>query len=277
MTTEQFLSIPENNKYLEDFCVAVPVDQFRLYDLRIQRWLEGFRHPSITTELHDNCGIRLEKSNIPVVSATPDRAFSQARDLLVKRLTRDQKEKIKTEILPLPFISYYMESKTYDPTRFNTGYVWSKFADHTQKDIIIHPYPVPYTYTYSIDVWTVNKTTKNLVEQWIMLQFHRQNLYLNFDLSPVRPGVYGDNVLIRTSLDNIQDNSIREPGSRDREYRVNFTVSVHGWLVRPVTVVPTVLKVAFNYCFLNEQNEFVDLETQEIIQPENIKAQEVQL
>lgn len=240
------------------------VDQYRIYDSAVRQWLWEIRDPRINRGLP-----------IPVVHATPDRAFASYRELLLaqeqrRRLADGRQPTIKDVSFrlrrqqpernpPLPLWSYHRQDENLDRTRWNRmtlrklGFVVrrpdnsiiKKGDPDYQTAIYQAPFPLPLSFPYQIEIWTRNQVTANLIRQQLHLRYDEGQVYFRLDFSPVH-AVYGCK-LVRMSIDGIANNSDLEPGEPgDRVVRYTVSTTIHGWLWRPVREIPTVLSTVFD-------------------------------
>lgn len=168
------------------------IDSLRLFDLGIINWL---RDPQL--------GVTVNQKPVPVVLATPERAFSELADLINKSwssmypdmgLTLTA-EKISAEslrsdasLIPLPFISVARMDLVYRNEHRNTN-AWRKISTSQrapiylgEKDAVVaSQYPRPYNIFYQVDIWARYKHDANsLVQQIIQWGNPELSLWIDF-------------------------------------------------------------------------------------------------
>jgi hypothetical protein len=168
------------------------LDTLRLFDLGIINWL---RDPQY--------GITVNQKPIPVILATPERAFSEMADLINKgwssvypdmglELTANQisAESLRSDasLVPLPFISVARMDMVYRPEHRNTN-SWRKVTTSQQPPIYLgdhdavlaSEYPRPYNIFYQVDIWArYRQDANNIVQQILQWGNPELSLWIDF-------------------------------------------------------------------------------------------------
>jgi len=224
------------------------VDQLFLHDDILRVWIQEFR----SNKVNDN-------KAIPLVFATPDRAFAEMADLL-KRQDKNYAANSHSKV-PLPFASLARTGEQFDVSRWNAAELrllkLVLDADDLPAPIDVYDpkagdtrfralHPLPWKFTYQIDVWSRNIMTSNLIQQWMMMSGaqHATYFYRIADFTPVHK-VYGQK-WIRVEIDRYSDSSELEPGdNRQRMVRFTVNLTVDAWIWRPVTLAKTIKAAQF--------------------------------
>lgn len=205
-----------------------PYTFFRVYDQGISNWV-------------NNIAI-INGDIVPHVMASPQRAFSTMRDVLIKqgKLTKDA----TLDMVPLPFISI----QRGDPA-LNLKY-WSRarlrnmrFTDSSKRFTETSQFPQPYLLPYSIEVWS--KYVQSDAELFDRLQFTFASSMAYMGVTHRDPWNHRFTAI---HLDSISNNSKLEGGTMDeRDVRHTYRVSVEAWLFFTPTEVPTALKFSTQF------------------------------
>jgi len=200
-----------------------PYSFFRVYDQGISDWV-------------NNIAI-LNGDIVPHVMASPQRAFSTMRNVLIKqgKLTKDA----TLDMVPLPFISI----QRGDPS-LNLKY-WSRakfrnmrFTDSSKKFTETAHFPQPFHLPYSIEVWSKYVQSDAELFERFMLTFASSYAYML-----VKHREPWGHRFTGIHLDSITNNSKLEGGDLDeREIRHTFRATVEAWLFFDPEEVPTAHK-----------------------------------
>ena len=204
------------------------VDQLKIYDQMIFDWLGTFSHPNVR-----------KGKKVTRVFATPDRAFAEVRNIL----NRNRRDPIRT--IPYPWMSIYRPEWTLDRSRWNRNRV--NFGNDINNDFNSRAdWPLPYDIPYQIEVWARNRTTRNLIEQWMAQQFDNFEFFLTADFTTVDP-LIGEKV-IPIEYDGFLDTGEWDPGEpNDRSIRYTLNIKLRAWLWRPIIAVDTVKGVFLHF------------------------------
>lgn len=210
-------------------------DQIRSLDVAVRVWAEA------APLLEDG-------KSIPVVFATPDRAFSAMQHALSGRLPEGRSETVKK--IPLPFASISRGNLLYDSNRFrgvNTKF--NKLATTSDKLTALQaPFPLPYDISYRVEFWTKNHISGNKLQVYSALSFQSHEMFLPVDYANVWPN-WGIK-LISYENDGIIDNSELEPGEGERVFRFTQTMTAKAWLLSDVDPVKTAATIHIDKVFV---------------------------
>jgi len=132
------------------------VSQFRNYDKAVYDWL------SDAPTMDDG-------RPVPVVIATPDRAFSAMNQLL--KVRGDSTSELSPKNIPLPFISVTSNSIQFDPSRYHGPVTIEVGKDAEKNSVFTTTHPIPYDIGYRIEFWTKNEETMNVFKLWMTADF----------------------------------------------------------------------------------------------------------
>lgn len=227
------------------------IDQFRLYDQMVYDWLGGLEYPI------QNKDGDIVFPSVPRVFATPERAFAKMMEVINKDKTQRFRRIDSIGQVPLPFISIWRQINEFDPQRYSRSVQRKmKYSDDCL-EVRQSPYPSPQNIPYQIEFWTRNRTIINYLLQWLALQFDNNVLYLGLNLRDFDLDMYPDPIAIQVKKDNFQDTSDLEPGEEQRNLRHTLSMTVRGFLFRPIRTVKTVEKTVFDVIDKNS-NAIVD-------------------
>ena len=191
--------------------IAEIVSQFRQYDQGVQDLLEGC------------LPVQEDMKKVPVIFASPDRAFSSMQEILGIEATKN---------VPLPFVSVLRSRVRPDPLRFHgTNVFFRKLATTVDGTSTVSvPFPLPYDITYQIEYWAKNRETLNVLELWSATQFDGGfEMFIPIDFSQTPPWSGTKNIPFEN--EGISDNSNLEPGTEHRTLRFTQQLTAKGWLV----------------------------------------------
>ena len=158
-----------------------------------------------------------------IVFATPNRAFSQARE----RLLRKYNTTVPNDKHPLPLISIDREDEQHDPTREHLAKfrrLWHPDGDKTEQMW----WPIPTNFIYKISFWQRLLRDKDHLATKFRLKFRSMNMtYLTVD----HPWPAGTKQVF-TKLDGIVRAPVFEDANRKGVVRFVATITVGGWVVR---------------------------------------------
>lgn len=229
------LSIPPQRAPFtnDNYVIKNKVDQFRIYDEMIIKWLRDIEYPVI-----DRIGTEFYPL-VPVVLSPPERAFAAVSQVLNTGTTNNNS---KQRQVTYPFISVLRLDEVYDMERYSFSRI-RNLKNNKQT-----PYPMPFTIPYQIEIWAKGTTTINYLTQWILLQFESTRLHLYADFSIIDNDIYSSHypVSIPVLYKSSGNTSDIEPGEKDRTLRKTIDIEVNGWLFRPSKQVNPVELVKTN-------------------------------
>lgn len=190
------------------------------YDAAVARLCNALR-------LVDADGVPTDRP-IPLIFATPERAWARMRKKFAKDISADREFKI-----PLPFLSVQqIGDTTFDPRRYLYKKVlYRRVALNTDgyTNCLSHAHPLPYTFQYSIELWTKTRYEARVnCAQWAGLWDEGGMCYRKVDHGYPMGVKY-----VPMFLEGISDNTNLEPVDQQRSLRWTFTVRVEGWLPPP--------------------------------------------
>ena len=233
-------SLPPNEGDMVSYVEGEIIDQLRLYDDMIFKWLETFRFPPNLKrlELPDH---RKGDKTLFIVFASPEKGYGETRNLV----NENEREAVRTRdnvIKPqYPAASIWRRGPARDYTRWHWSPVRKAgYVDEERTEVYQSPYPEPWDFPYQIEVTTINRLTLNYIQQWLMLQFDSNKFWLHVNPCAINSIVYPTPILIPVELETIDDNSDLEHGEEPRLMRLTLDITVKGWLFRPARRVKTV-------------------------------------
>lgn len=200
-----------------------PYTFFRVYDQGISNWI-------------NNIAI-INGDIVPHVMASPQRAFSAMRDVLVTQ--NKLPEDATLDMIPLPFISIQRGSPALNLKYWSRANMRNlRFTDSSKKYTQQAHFPQPFLLPYTIEVWSKLVQSDAELFDRLMLTFASSMAYMM--VTHKEP--WGDR-FTAIHLDSIDNNSKLEGGELDeREIRHTFNVTVEAWLFFDPEEVPTAHK-----------------------------------
>lgn len=196
------------------------VSQFRNYDKAVFDWLS-----SVPT--ND------DGSPVPVVMATPDRAFSAINILLRERgiTTGDNSPKN----IPLPFISVASNTLELDPNRYHGPVDYVLGATKDNSSVFHTKHPLPWNISYRAEFWSKNMESMNVFKLWLATSFNEgYETMIPADLSNVWPK--WTKKLIPVDNEGARFVGIAEPEEGHRVNRMAADFTLKAW------ITPTILE-----------------------------------
>lgn len=192
-----------------------------------------------------------------VVVATPDRAFSQAWQLLTE--TTEEPPPGALRRLPLPICSLSLSAINYDPNRFRGPHA-EMIVGHTSTNAYCTTFPMPYSYSYQIDFWCKYRTTANQFAAWLTGQFFSHETVLYADLSKASK-FYGKVLIpIQNGNGTLQaDTEFDENTFRTIHY--THSITLLGWAFYDIQEAPAITTISVEYKDLSDSGT---LETQAV-------------
>ena len=167
---------------------------------------------------------------VPLIFATPDRAWATMRKKFEKDIERDREFRI-----PLPFISLQQIGDTaYDPRRYlYKKILYRRVALDTDdyRTCLSHAKPLPFTFQYAAELWVKTRYEARVNGAQFSQLFDEGGMaYRKVDHGyPIGPK------WIPFFLDSgISDNSNLDAGDQERSLRFSMTIRVEGWLAPPL-------------------------------------------
>lgn len=220
------------------------VHQFRIYHNAMRLWIQDVTRD----EFIQNPDMRVDVSGVipdtvpsetlqrisktlPVVYATPDRAFAQVFNLInVIRMDLGLSplpEDIQRRYFALPMISYVMSALDAKREWFSLG--MKAFAVLDEQNALVYLYPAPYNITYTVTIWSrTHEVLYRLIERFI-LQFRHNTMYFEVDFTPLHEKL--GKKLISIEMTGSAERSELEPGDKkDRVLRYDIDIRVHAYL-----------------------------------------------
>jgi hypothetical protein len=210
------------------------------YDKTMSRWLLN--------------GVKRGGKSVPMVFATPERAFGQMAQFLSKRFDRHYDRKS----IPLPFNSIQRLDATFDvPDRWrlarvrhaqalaqNDEPVGEKHEYPDDKCVIFswrgYAWPTPTRLPYQLDVWGRNLRDLDLITQQVILLFDFGD---ETWLRVKHPEPFGWRICPVT-LERVSNNSQLEvQDGEQRSLRRTIAFRIDGWIPKPATDVKSVRRV----------------------------------
>lgn len=178
-------------------------------------------------KLVDSAGIPTARP-IPLIFATPERAWSLMRRKFKKQIAENPNFRI-----PLPFLSLQqIGDATFDPSRYlYRKILYRRVAIDTQnyESALAHPHPLPFTFQYSCELWTKTRLEARVaIAQFAALWDEGGMLYRKID-----HGTPLGIKIIPFFLEGITDNTNLEASDQQRSLRWTFSFRVEGWLQPP--------------------------------------------
>lgn len=201
--------------------------QLRAYDAGFQAWLR------------DGLPVKEDGKPIPVVVATPDRAFAAMQHLLYGERAAPVKD-IKN--IPLPFVSISPGAIQFDQLRWQgrVRLILGRNADSSATYTM--QWPLPFNISYKIEFWSKNVETMNALKLWSSIQFDQGiEAFVHFDLSSIWPTWKAK--LIPLLHEGFQDLSDLEPDEGQRVVRGSLSVTAKAWISTGYESVKNILKV----------------------------------
>jgi hypothetical protein len=209
---------------------------------------------------------------IPVIWASPDRAFSTMQQVLNEGRFTEYQSESQTNI-PLPFISIERSQFRFDPARYHgANALFRKLARSLDgKTYYQSRFPIPYDIDYTVNFWCKNNiTSKNQLTQYCNLSFWEGNgfeMLLEVDFSELFES-YGIK-LIPFESEVIMDNSDLEVlGDGERVLRFTQSLTAKSWFQGTPTQVGAVLEVITD-SYLTLGNQDISTVTAEQVYSDN--------
>jgi len=209
--------------------------QFRAYDAGFQSWLR------------DGLPVKEDGKPIPVVVATPDRAFAAMAHMLAGERGAPVKD-IKN--IPLPFVSVAPGGRIqFDQLRWQgpVSLILGRKTDaQGSSSTYTMRWPLPFNISYKIEFWTKNVETMNALKLWAAIQFWQGiEAFVNFDLSSIWPT--WTRKLIPLLNEGFHDLTDLEPEDGPRVVRSSLEVTAKAWISTGYSQVKNVLKIFVDY------------------------------
>lgn len=210
------------------------VHVYRNYDPAVAAFLGSF----LFTFKQIGNQLVMTTKHLPIVFATPDRAFSEAIRVLCPGATTDLKRP------PLPIGSL---DNSADPS-LEAGRMWTtapiRYMGHSydRTEMLQMPFPIPYAFPYTLSIWANTKAEHDAYRHEIVKRFRKKERFLE-----VR---HKDGFGLRCvafTLESVANAFELAPGAEDRTLRSAYNFVLHGWMTRAPWTVKTVLKMVEEY------------------------------
>jgi hypothetical protein len=182
------------------------------------------------------CVVKTDKT-VPIVFATPERAFSQAAKLLCpgQKISFDTPGAYKN--VPLPFASLEMVGDPEpDWTRWNNRHIRYGGLSYDNREMLQYKHPFPVNIVYQLSLWAKTKVELDGWTADFVRKFRDQELFIKV--------LHGQGFGIRcipVRLEAIQQAVDLEPAQGQRSLRRVFQIMVMGWIPNEPYSVRTVL------------------------------------
>ena len=184
-------------------------------------------HDTVFYRTQDAKGIDIRRP-VPVVFATPERAFAQVAKQIARKQQAVDISKDDYKNIPLPIISISRTSPSPDWKRF-VQVKLRKLKYDLRKDKYLATYmPFPLDLPYQIDVWTRTIDDLDDITNQLILWLRANEFYLHVS----HPEPFGDRIVL-VEFGQVNDTSQLDPKNEEqRSLRRTLTYNVHGWLCR---------------------------------------------
>jgi len=243
-------SVPRRDPWPQDaifeYCptdsVGLPIEPdtpiYDTYDKAIAAWYNSWLRTY--EQYRDGTRRRIRKTAkpVPIVFASPERAFAQAAKILCpgKDINFDTPGAVKA--IPLPFASLEMiGDPTFDPARWNNRIVRYGGLSYDNREMLQYKYPVPVNITYQLSIWAKTKVELDGYTADFIRKFRDQELFIKV--------LHGQGFGIRCVpilWELVQQAVDLEPGNGQRSLRRVFQVTVGGWIPHEPHTVRTVFR-----------------------------------
>jgi hypothetical protein len=171
--------------------------------------------------------LHMDQKPVPLVFASPERSYAQMRRRF--NLEKDQP-------VPLPFVSLSQVGDTVqDPERFLAPSIRLRNMGRDEDKAITYTsgWPLPYNFQYAIELWVRNRNEARIMLAQLALRF-TTGKYIFLTVDHGEP--FGEKI-VRIEQDSISDNTSLETGEADRSLRWTVTITLFGWLLKPVEII----------------------------------------
>lgn len=188
---------------------------------------------------------------VPVVFASPDRAFSEMNSILDRSRGTGEISMMRGGTPPLPMVSISeaMPSE-YDATRDNAGTMRAAYVTPDLNYGYSMDWPTPEKITYQVDFWA--KTNHEMwyfrdqVRRWFKLgvtyfeiDFNDPIWTTQFEEIPNEVRFLGKRVIPMKQISWTNTSNL-EPAEGFKDIRFSLTYSIDAWMARGYTKVPLV-------------------------------------
>ncbi len=167
---------------------------------------------------------------IPIVPATPDRAFATAKNLLQRPFREPDEDR-----LMYPLLSFFVTQEEYDGARAS---VCARLARLTPDQSEAVGYAViPKNLNVQLDLWCPDAITTVGVTHWIDTCFGPTNTWwMPIDFTPFFDFTKDVQLLQKQRTDNSE-----LEGGEDKDFRVTWDVEVIAWIVGQASTAKTLV------------------------------------
>ena len=227
-------------------------NQYWINDNAIVKWLQHVRFKGVP---------------VPVVFATPDRAWGDMHNLYDENgLPRQQqrreidKKELDNSRIFLPFCSVNRTAGTIDVERYNRHRLrklsWRRklTTDPERKFVLQHEWPNPVNFEYDIEFWCATQRQMNVFRTYLIQNFRSREMFLRGIPHYQNPisGTFRRNLDLPLVIGEVTENSDLEPGEGRRSLRFSMDATLRGWLFPEVEECRTVLETQVDLALISE-------------------------
>lgn len=209
------------------------------YDKAIAAWFNTWLYLKTRDKTDPRRCIVNGDKPVPIVFASPDRAFGQAAQRLCpgKEINFDTPGAIKA--IPLPFASLDMSGDPeFDRARWSNRRVRYAGISYDNREMLQYKYPTPINLTYQLSIWAKTKLELDQYTADFIRQFRGDELFIKV--------LHGNGFGIRcipVLWEAVQQAVDLEPAQGSRVLRRVFQILVKGWIPHDPYTVRTVLRL----------------------------------
>jgi hypothetical protein len=196
--------------------------------------------------------IRWRSKPVPIVFATPDRAFADMRTLLDASRGTDGTAALRGQNIPLPFCSLSESGlEEYDGRRDNAGAIRAAYVNPQLTRGVTMDWPTPVNINYQLDFWCETLNQRRQFQDFVRRLFKLKVTYLEIDFASPRWAVNDTDAIptevkllgrrqVALNMSTWTDASNLEPGDGNREIRASLAMTLNAWMARGYVEVPLV-------------------------------------
>jgi hypothetical protein len=198
--------------------------------------------------------LRWRDKPVPIIFATPDRAFSEMRALLDASQGTEGTAEVRDQNIPLPFLSLGEAGmEEYDGSRDNAAQIRGMYVNQELTRGVNVDWPTPVNLPYNLEFWCESRNQLRQFVRQIRRLFKLEVTYLDIDFTsphwefegnPVPPEVLllGKRQ-VALNKSTWTDASNLDPGEGKREIRASLALVLNAWMARGFTEVPLVREI----------------------------------
>jgi hypothetical protein len=216
---------------------------------------------------------------VPIVFATPDRAFSEMRALLSMSSGDEGTAELRDQNIPLPFVSLGEAGlEEYDGSRDNAGQIRGMYVNQELTKGVNVDWPTPENLPYNLEFWCESKNQLRHFMRQIRRLFKLEVTYLDIDFTSEHWEFEGDPVppevrmlgkrQVALNKSAWTDASNLDPGEKKREIRASLALVLNAWMARGFTEVSLVREIRTEIVSLDDGILFT---TFVAVPPENVE------